>query len=135
MLPECRCETDPYLIPKRKPTATPSCGRCRTRSPSPRTHLEWFKSTTERFREEISVFGNFPTLFMGIVKKDNGLTFYDGNLRIVDASGHIVAQQLDPADYASYIGEKVDPGLSANLPTTSPRDFPTASTAWDRWRA
>ena len=27
----------------------------------------------ERFREEISTFGNFPTLFMGIVKEDNGL--------------------------------------------------------------
>ena len=50
--------------------------------------LEWFKSTMERFREEISTFGNFPTMFMGIVKKDNGLTFYDGKLRIVDASGH-----------------------------------------------
>ena len=59
--------------------------------------LEWFKSTTERFREEISVFGNFPTLFMGIVKRDNGLTFYDGKFRIVDASGHVVADSLDPA--------------------------------------
>ena len=49
--------------------------------------LEWFKSIMERFREEISTFGNFPTMFMGIVKEDDGLTFYDGKLRIVDASG------------------------------------------------
>jgi NAD-reducing hydrogenase large subunit len=40
----------------------------------------------ERFREEISTFGDFPTMFMGIVKEDNGLTFYDGKVRIVDAS-------------------------------------------------
>src|SRR5579859_5376679 len=71
--------------------------------------LEWFKGTTERFREEISVFGNFPTLFMGIVKKDNGLTFYDGKVRIVDASGNIVAQNLDPEQYDDFIGEKVEP--------------------------
>ena len=71
--------------------------------------LEWFKSTMESFREEISVFGNFPTLFMGIVKKDNGLTFYDGKIRIVDASGHVVADDLDPTLYSYYIGEKVEP--------------------------
>jgi len=34
----------------------------------------------ERFREEISTFGNFPTMFMGIVKKDNGLTLNDPDI-------------------------------------------------------
>jgi NAD-reducing hydrogenase large subunit len=71
--------------------------------------LEWFKSIMERFREEIATFGNFPTLFMGIVKKDNGLTFYDGKLRIVDSTGHVVADDLDPTQYSEYIGEKVEP--------------------------
>jgi coenzyme F420-reducing hydrogenase alpha subunit len=46
---------------------------------------------------------------MDIVKKDNGLTFYDGKLRIVDAAGHVVAEGLDPTDYSEYIGEKVEP--------------------------
>src|SRR5579864_4516615 len=40
--------------------------------------LEWFKSTTEKLREEIGSFGNSPTLFMAIVKENGGLTFYDG---------------------------------------------------------
>ena len=35
--------------------------------------LEWFKSIIEDFRQEIATFGNFPTLFMGIVKKNGGL--------------------------------------------------------------
>jgi len=52
--------------------------------------LEWFKRQTEKFREEITSFGNFPTLFRGIVK-DGGLTFYDGRIRIVDAKGDVVA--------------------------------------------
>jgi NAD-reducing hydrogenase large subunit len=86
--------------------------------------LEWFKSTTERFREEISVFGNFPTMFMGIVKKDNGLTFYDGKLRIVDASGHIVAQNLDPTQYSDYIGEKVEPWSYLKSSYYKPTGFP-----------
>src|SRR5690242_18602591 len=42
--------------------------------------LDWFKSIREKFREEITTFGNFPSLFMAIVKKDGGLTFYDGGV-------------------------------------------------------
>jgi NAD-reducing hydrogenase large subunit len=71
--------------------------------------LDWFKSIREKFREEITTFGNFPTLFMAIVKPDGGLTFYDGGVTIVDAAGHLVASALDPARYPEYIGEKVEP--------------------------
>ena len=70
--------------------------------------LEWFKSIIEKFREEIASFGNFPTLFLGIVKKDGGLTFYDGKIRVVSAAGDVVASDLDPSDYQQYIGEKVE---------------------------
>jgi NAD-reducing hydrogenase large subunit len=70
--------------------------------------LEWFKGTIEKFREEIASFGNFPTLFLGIVKKDGGLTFYDGGIRVVSAAGDVVANGLDPADYLQFIGEKVE---------------------------
>src|ERR1700746_3135531 len=86
--------------------------------------LEWFKSTIELFREEISTFGNFPTMFMGIVKKDNGLTFYGGKLRIVDASRHVVADDLDPTDYSEYIGEKVEPWSYLKSTYYKPKGFP-----------
>ena len=86
--------------------------------------LEWFKSVMEHFREEITTFGNFPTMFMGIVKKNNGLTFYDGKLRIVDASGHVVADDLDPTQYADYIGEKVEPWSYLKSTYYKPKGFP-----------
>jgi NAD-reducing hydrogenase large subunit len=70
--------------------------------------LEWFKSIIEKFREGIASFGNFPTLFLGIVKKDGGLTFYDGKIRVVSAAGDIVANDVDPTNYLQYIGEKVE---------------------------
>jgi len=70
--------------------------------------LAWFKSIAGRFRDEIENFGNFASLFMGIVKKDGGLTFYDGNVRFVDAAGQMVADNLDPARYFDYLGEKVE---------------------------
>src|SRR5437870_5055487 len=64
--------------------------------------LHWFKNIREKFREEISAFGNFPTLFMAIVKADGGLTFYDGGISILDSSGNIVARGLDPSRYFDY---------------------------------
>src|SRR5262249_32498015 len=66
--------------------------------------LRWLKATMENFRDEIASFGNFPSLFMGTVKEDAGLTFYDGALRVVDASGRIVANGLDPARYLEFLG-------------------------------
>ena len=86
--------------------------------------LEWFKSITETFREEIAAFGNFPTLFVGIVKQDGGLTFYDGKLRITNASGDVVASGLEPANYAEYIGEKVEPWSYLKSTYYKPMGFP-----------
>src|SRR3954453_8947849 len=86
--------------------------------------LEWFKGTMERFREEISTFGNVPTMFMGLVKEDNGVTFYDGKHHIVDASGHVVADGLDPTKYSDYIGEKVEPWSYLKSTYYKPKGFP-----------
>lgn len=86
--------------------------------------LEWFKSIMEGFREEIGSFGNFPTLFLGIVKKNGGLTFYDGGIRIVSAAGDVVADGLDPADYQQYIGEKVQPWSYLKSPYYMPTGYP-----------
>ena len=85
---------------------------------------EWFKGTMERLREEISTFGNFPSRFMGIVKKDGGLTFYDGDIRITDASGNIVADGLDPTRYFDYIGEKVESWSYLKSAYYKPKGFP-----------
>ena len=77
--------------------------------------LTWFKGVIEQFREEIRTFGNFPSLFMGLVtpntpgKHDAQLEHYDGVLRFVDASGNIVADQIDPVKYGDYIAESVEP--------------------------
>jgi NAD-reducing hydrogenase large subunit len=86
--------------------------------------LEWFKGIMENFREEIASFGNFPTMFMAIVKQDNGLTFYDGKIRIIDAAGKVVADALDPTRYFDYIGEKVEPWSYLKSTYYKPVGFP-----------
>ena len=86
--------------------------------------LTWLKGTMERFRDEIASFGNFPSLFMGMVKDDGGLTFYDGKLRIVDAAGQVVENGLDPARYAEFLGEKVEPWSYLKSAYYKPKGFP-----------
>ncbi|HUB66905.1 MAG TPA: Ni/Fe hydrogenase subunit alpha [Candidatus Methylacidiphilales bacterium] len=77
--------------------------------------LEWFKSILEQFRDEIRTFGNFPSMFMALVteqapgEKNAWLEHYDGKLRFLDASGNIVADQIQPEKYADYIAESVEP--------------------------
>ena len=86
--------------------------------------IGWLKGTMERFRDEIASFGNFPSLFMGTVKQDGGLTFYDGTLRMVDASGEVVASGLDPARYFDFLGEKVEPWSYLKSAYYKPKGFP-----------
>lgn len=86
--------------------------------------LGWFKSSMENFREEIGSFGNFPSLFLGIVKKNGGLTFYDGGIRIVNSAGEVLANGLDPADYREYIGEKVESWSYLKSPYYEPSGYP-----------
>jgi NAD-reducing hydrogenase large subunit len=86
--------------------------------------IGWLKSTMEKFRDEIASFGNFPSLFMGTIKEDGGLTFYDGTLRIVDASGRVVANGLDPARYFDFLGEKVEPWSYLKSAYYKPKGFP-----------
>ena len=86
--------------------------------------MSWFKKIHERFREEISAFGNFPSLFLGMVKEDGGITFYDGRLRFVDAAGETVADDLDPARYFDYLGEKVESWSYLKSAYYKPKGYP-----------
>ncbi len=86
--------------------------------------LAWFKKTCTGFREEISSFGNFPSLFMGTVKEDGCITFYGGKIRFSDASGNIVADGLDATRYSDYLGEKVEPWSYLKSAYYKPKGYP-----------
>jgi NAD-reducing hydrogenase large subunit len=92
--------------------------------------LKWYKGILEQFRDEIRTFGNFPSMFMGLVtpKGDGGhsalLEHYDGVLRFIDASGNIVADQLDPTKFNDFIGEAVEPWTYLKMPYFLPHGYP-----------
>jgi NAD-reducing hydrogenase large subunit len=98
--------------------ALPELGRLIQRT------LAWFKRRLETYSEEIRTFANFPSYFMGLVNAEGGLEHYDGALRVVDAKGDVVADQLDPTDYQNYIGEAVEPWTYLKFPYYKPVGYP-----------
>lgn len=86
--------------------------------------LKLFKGCLQEFGEEVENFGNFPTYYLGLVTPKGGLEHYDGKIRIVDAEGKIVADQLDPAAYQEYIGEAVEPWSYMKFPYYKPLGYP-----------
>jgi NAD-reducing hydrogenase large subunit len=83
-----------------------------------------FKNLLQGLGEEVQNFGNFPTYYMGLVTANGGVEHYDGKIRIVDAEGKIVADQLDPAAYREYIGEAVEPWSYMKFPYYKPLGYP-----------
>jgi len=69
--------------------------------------LDLFRGLLDEFAAEVASFGNFPSLFMGLVGRDGRWEHHHGRLRIVDSDGLVVADGLEPADYRDFIGEAV----------------------------
>jgi len=86
--------------------------------------LDWFKPKLEDYREEIQTFANFPSYFVGLVTPDGEPEYYDGRLRVVDAQGSVVADQLEPRRYAEYFGEAVEPWTYLKFPYYKPVGYP-----------
>jgi NAD-reducing hydrogenase large subunit len=89
-----------------------------------RRALAWWKRTLDDRQEEARVFGNFPSLFMGMVAPDGTIEHYDGKLRFVDETGEIVADGIDPQDHAQWIGESSEPDSYLKSPYFKPLGFP-----------
>jgi NAD-reducing hydrogenase large subunit len=86
--------------------------------------LSMFKDRLDGLSDEVQNFGNFPSYYMGLVTASGGLEMYDGNIRIVDQDGKIVADQLDPAKYQEYVGEAVEPWSYMKFPYYKPLGYP-----------
>jgi NAD-reducing hydrogenase large subunit len=86
--------------------------------------LGWFKKRLESYREEIRTFANFPSLFMGLITDTERPGYYEGKLRFMDATGRIVADNLDPAKYWEFMDEVTEPFTYTKSPYYRPRGYP-----------
>lgn len=86
--------------------------------------LSLFKSILDNFSAEVSTFGNFPSLFMGLVTPEGLWEHYDGYIRFVDSAGNIIADRLEAANYQEFIGEAVQPSSYLKSPYYRPLGYP-----------
>jgi NAD-reducing hydrogenase large subunit len=83
--------------------------------------IKLWKSTIDSFPQEVASFSNFPTMYCGLVGPDGSNELYDGKLRFIDADGSMVADQVEAADYQTYIGEATMPDSYLKAPYFKPR--------------
>lgn len=86
--------------------------------------LERFKCQSADLQQEAHIFGNFPSLFMGLVAPDGTWEHYDGHLRFVDSGGNIIANHLEASHYREFIGEAVQPDSYLKSPYYKPLGYP-----------
>jgi NAD-reducing hydrogenase large subunit len=89
-----------------------------------RTAIDLFKKVLGTHEREMQLYGNFPSLFMGLVAEDGTWEHHGGKLRFADSSGSIIADQIDARDYRSVIGEAVQESSYLKSPYYLPLGFP-----------
>jgi len=86
--------------------------------------LGLFKAMLDQYREEVEIFGNFPTMYLGLVADDGTWEHYGGHIRVADSDGTVVAERLEPARYREFIGEAVESDSYLKSPYYLPRGYP-----------
>jgi NAD-reducing hydrogenase large subunit len=82
------------------------------------------------FEREIETYGNFPTLFMGLVTEEGGLEHYDGFLRVVDSDGRVLVDKLPPERFREIIAEAVEPWSYLKFPYFRPYGYQDGAGAY-----
>ena len=87
--------------------------------------LELFKRLLDsQLGEELQVFGNFPSLFLGLVGRDgrweHSRSGECSGIRVMASDGAVLADGLNEDDYASFIAEAVEPWSYLKFPYYRP---------------
>jgi NAD-reducing hydrogenase large subunit len=85
--------------------------------------LNWLKDNYSSFDREVETYGDFPSLFIGLVTPDGGLEHYDGLLRVMDADGRIIEKGLANERWTEIIAEAVEPWSYLKFPYYKPLGY------------
>ncbi len=87
--------------------------------------LAAYKQIAGRFQDEVESFANFPGLFHGHGRAtEAGLEFTDAKLRMIDAEGLVLVDNLEAAQFDQYIGEAVEPYSYMKFPYLKSLGYP-----------
>ncbi|NJN62345.1 MAG: Ni/Fe hydrogenase subunit alpha [Coleofasciculaceae cyanobacterium RL_1_1] len=81
------------------------------------------KLLLDELKDEIEIFGKFPSLFMGLVADNGDWEHYGGAIRVKDSEGNIVADKLSEDNYQDFIGEAVEPWSYLKFPYYKPLGY------------
>ena len=111
-----------WAVPGGVRSALSAEGAAKIRAWLPEAHqttqvaLGLFKKVLETHERETQLYGNFPSLFMGLVAPDGTWEHHGGRLRFTDSSGSTIADQIEPRDYKTVIGESSEDGSYLKSP-------------------
>jgi NAD-reducing hydrogenase large subunit len=89
--------------------------------------LAAYKQIADGFKEEIEVFANFPSNYLGMIYKDESIEFTNGRLRLIDAKGAIVEDSITANRFAEAIGEAVEDYSYTKFPYYKPLGYPAGT--------
>jgi NAD-reducing hydrogenase large subunit len=89
--------------------------------------LSAYKQIAGSFREEIEVFANFPSYYLGSINDDESIEFTDGALRLIDSEGKTVEDGIAANRFAEVIGEAVEPYSYTKFTYYKPLGYPEGS--------
>jgi len=78
--------------------------------------LKLLKDALPNLEREVGDYGNFPSLFVGLVTPEGGLEHYDGLLRVMDSDGKLLEAGLAPERFREIFGEAVEPWSYLKFP-------------------
>jgi NAD-reducing hydrogenase large subunit len=89
--------------------------------------LDAYKKIASTFKDEIAVFANFPSSYMGLVNDDESIEFTDGALRLIDAKGATIEDGMTATRFTEAIGEAVEPYSYTKFAYYKPLGYPEGS--------
>jgi NAD-reducing hydrogenase large subunit len=81
------------------------------------------KGWLEANKDLLSIFASFPSNYMGMVDDQGRLQLYDGDIRVRDSQGGLLAQ-FKPVDYLKYVAEHVETWSFLKFPYYRKLGFP-----------
>jgi NAD-reducing hydrogenase large subunit len=87
---------------------------------SARFALELYLSVADGFQREIAALGKFPSYFLGLANDNWTWEHHDGHLKIIDSSGRVIGDRIDPRQYTDWIGEAASPDSYLKSPYLKP---------------
>ena len=89
--------------------------------------LAAYKQIADKFQQEIAVFANFPSNYLGLINEDESIEFTDGALRLIDPQGAIIEDGITAQRFTEVIGEAVEPYSYTKFAYYKPLGYPDGS--------